>query len=102
MIGYIPEWQLQEVLSSDPALLEIPGRFEGLKVVAEQRYLPATGGYIDLLLKTKKPGGLLVVEIKANPLDDTRAALQALAYKRAIATDLRIDGGKIHCLVAAP
>ncbi len=102
MPGYIPEWQLQEVLAANPRQLEIHSRFEGLRLIDQQRYLPTTGGYIDLLLKTKTPGGLLIVEIKADPLLDTKAAAQALDYKHGVATDLRIDPSAIHCMVAAP
>jgi hypothetical protein len=65
MMDFLPEWQIQESLATDPKPLEIPGRFEGIRVKREQRYLPSIGRYIDLLCTTRKPRGWLIVEIKA-------------------------------------
>ena len=92
MAAFLPEWQIQEVLVANPKLLEVPGRFEGIRVSAQQRYLPSTGGYIDLLCKPRLPRGWLIVEIKANPISDWQPGLQVLRYKKALAAEFRARG----------
>lgn len=102
MIGFLPEWQIQESLATNPRRLEIPGRFEGIRVRKEQRYLPAIGRYIDLLCTTKKPGGWLIVEVKAQAVTSRDPIDQALDYRSAFAKELRLSKAEVGCMVAAP
>jgi hypothetical protein len=102
MVDFLPEWQIQESLAADPKRLEIPGRFEGIRVRREQRYLPAIGRYIDLLCTTKKPGGWLIVEVKAQAVTSRDPIDQALDYRSAFAKELRLSKTDVGCMVAAP
>ena len=102
MVEYLPEWQLQEILEENPERLEVPGRFEGLRLAAAQRYVAKIGGYADLVLKTRKPGGLLVVELKANKITDLKPAYQVLKYRDGLSAELHVAPRAIHCMVAAP
>ena len=102
MEAYLPEWQIQESLARDPTPLEIPGRFEGIRVKGEQRYLPAIGRYIDLLCTTRKPKGWLIVEIKAEAVASREPIDQALDYRGAFAKELRLSQSDVGCMVAAP
>ncbi len=102
MVEYLPEWQLQEILEENPEQLEIPGHYEGLKLASAQRYVAKPGGYADLVLKTRRPGGLLVVELKANKITDLKPAYQVLKYRDGLSMELRVPQQEIHCLVAAP
>lgn len=102
MQEFLPEWEIQEVLANNPKLLEMPGRFEGIRVKAQQRYLPSTGGYIDLLCRPRMPRGWLVVEIKANPINDQQPGLQVLKYKKGLAAEFRSRPDEIYSMVAAP
>ncbi len=102
MIQFLPEWQIQESLAANPKQLEIPGRFEGIRVKREQRYLPAIGRYIDLLCTTRKPGGWLIVEIKAEAVTSRDPIDQAIDYRGAFAKELRLSKVDVGCMVAAP
>lgn len=102
MLQFLPEWQIQESLAADPSQLEIPGRFEGIRVQREQRYLPSIGRYIDLLCTTKKPRGWLIVEIKAQSVTSREPIDQALDYRSAFAKELRLSKADVGCMIAAP
>src|SRR3989442_7598133 len=102
MDAYLPEWQIQQIIVDNPRLLEVPGRFEGIRIRAEQRYLPSVGGYIDLLCKPKLPRGWLIVELKAEPIEGTEPANQVLVYREGLAAELRVNRDQIYCMVAAP
>jgi hypothetical protein len=102
MIEFLPEWQIQESLAANPKPLEVPGVFEGIRVRKEQRFLPSIGRYIDLLCRTRLPGGWLIVELKAEPVTSDDPILQALDYRRALAKEMAVDEEAIGCMVAAP
>lgn len=102
MIEFLPEWQIQEVLATNPKPLEVPGRFEGIRVKREQRYLPSIGRYIDLLCTTRKPRGWLIVEIKAEAVTSRDPIDQALDYRSAFVKELRLFETDVQCMVAAP
>jgi len=102
MIDFLPEWQIQQSLFENPKPLEVPGVFEGIRVRKEQRFLPSIGRYIDLLCRTRLPGGWLIVEIKAEPVTSDAPVRQAMDYRHALAKEMSVDEKEIGCMVAAP
>jgi hypothetical protein len=96
---YIPEWEIEEVLTCNPKLLGIPSN--GLKLLERQKYLEKPGRYIDLLFK--QDDLYLIVEIKSTIVNDKSVvADQLLQYKKALAEECGLPENKILCVLVSP
>lgn len=51
---HIPEWQIKEAIAWHPDLIRLHSDFGEVKLVERQKYLKASGRYIDLLFKAGK------------------------------------------------
>ena len=58
---YIPEWEIENAIVWNPALVEISGSLEKLSFIENQRYLKNTGRYIDILFQSNEK--LVIVEV---------------------------------------
>jgi hypothetical protein len=96
---YIPEWEIEELLTCNPELLGIPSN--DLKLIERQKYLEKPGRYIDLLFKQ---GDIyLIVEIKSTIVNDKSVvADQLLQYKKALAEECGLSEDKILCVLISP
>lgn len=96
---YIPEWEVEELLTYNPELLGFPSN--ELKLVERQKYLAKTGRYIDLLFKH---GDIyLIVEIKSSLVNDRSViADQLLQYKKSLAEETGLPDEKIICVLVSP
>lgn len=96
---HIPEWEVEELLKCNPALLGFPD--EDLKLVESQRYLAKPGRYIDLLFK--KGENYVIVEIKSPIIKDKAIIIdQLLDYKRSFAEEKGLSEDKISCVLVSP
>jgi len=96
---YIPEWEIEELLTCNPELLGFPST--DLKLIERQKYLKKPGKYIDLLFKQ---GDIyLIVEIKSTVVNDKSVvADQLLQYKKAFADECALPEDKILCVLISP
>jgi hypothetical protein len=96
---YIPEWEIEELLTCNPELLGFPPN--DLKLVERQKYLEKPGRYIDLLFK--QGNNYLIVEIKSTVVNDKSiVADQLLQYKKAFADERGLPEDKILCVLVSP
>jgi len=96
---YIPEWEIEELLTCNPDLLGFPSN--ELKLIERQKYLGETGKYIDLLYKHNDL--YLIVEIKSTLINDrTVVTDQLMPYKKAFAKEYSIPEDKIVCVLISP
>ena len=96
---YIPEWEIEELLTSNPELLGFPS--SDLKLVERQKYLEKPGRYIDLLFK--QGDTYLIVEIKSTIVNDKSVVVdQLLQYKKALADECCLPENKILCVLISP
>lgn len=96
---YLPEWEIEELLSHNPQLLGFPSK--KLKLVERQKYLEKSGGYVDLLFK--KGDVYLIVEIKSTLVNDkTVISNQLIPYKKSLAIELDIPEDEIVCMLITP
>jgi hypothetical protein len=96
---YIPEWEVEELLTHSPELLGFPS--VELTLVERQKYLAGLGGYIDLLFK--KGDTYLIVEVKSSIVNDKSVIVdQLLQYKKSFAEETGLPDKKIMCVLASP
>ena len=96
---YIPEWEVEELLKCNPALLGFP--LEDLKFVESQRYLTKSGRFIDLLFKNGDK--YVIVEIKSPVIKDKAIVVdQLLEYKKSFADQSGVSQDKISCVLVSP
>jgi hypothetical protein len=96
---YIPEWEVEELLTHSPELLGFPS--VELTLVERQKYLAKLGGYIDLLFK--KGDTYLIVEVKSSIVNDKSVIVdQLLQYKKSFAEETGLPDKKIMCVLASP
>ena len=96
---HIPEWEVEELLKCNPALLGFP--LEDLKLVESQKYLARPGRYIDLLFKNGD--NYLIVEIKSPIIKDKAIVIdQLLQYKKSLAEETGLPEDKISCILVSP
>jgi hypothetical protein len=96
---HIPEWEVEELLKCNPALLGFPS--QDLKLVESQKYLAKSGRYIDLLFKNRD--NYLIVEIKSPTVKDKSIVVdQLLEYKKYFAEETGIPEEKISCILISP
>ncbi len=97
----IPEWEVEEAVASNPAILEMPPEMATLVLVERQRYLKSIGRYIDLLFKAHV--SYVIVELKNKLIDDTSTVLQqVLPYRTAFASEEGISENNVLCVLASP
>ncbi len=96
---HIPEWEVEELLKCNPALLGLP--LQGLKLVESQKYLMKPGRYIDLLFKNGE--NYLIVEIKSSVIKDKAVVVdQLLQYKKSFAEENGLSEDRISCVLVSP
>lgn len=96
---YFPEWEVEELLKSNPQLLELA--LEGLQFVKSQRYLSTPGRFIDLLFKSED--NYVIVEIKSPIIKEKSIVIdQLLEYKKFLAKETGVTDGKIFCVLVSP
>jgi hypothetical protein len=96
---YIPEWEIEELLTRNPRLLGFPS--DELRLIERQKYLEKPGKYIDLLYKMGD--AYLIVEIKSARVNDKSVVThQLLPYKKALASEFNLPEDKIVCVLISP
>ena len=96
---YVPEWEIEELLSRNPQLLGFPPK--QLRLIERQKYLEKSGGYVDLLFK--KGDVYLIVEIKSTLVNDKSViSNQLIPYRKSLASELDIPEDKIACMLITP
>jgi hypothetical protein len=96
---YIPEWEIEELLTYNPDLLGFPSN--ELKLIERQKYLEKPGKYIDLLYKRRDV--YFIVEIKSVRVNDISVVTdQLLPYKKAFASELGLPEDKVVCVLISP
>lgn len=98
---YIPEWEIENAIVWNPALVEISGRLEKLSFIENQKYLKNTGRYIDILFKSDDK--LVIVEVKCIYIDEPAIIFdQVLEYKKELSSELGVPKEKIVCSLVSP
>lgn len=96
---HVPEWEIEELLAHNPELLGFPPK--ELKLVARQKHLKSSGGYIDLLFK--KGDIYLVVEVKSTLVNEESVITnQLIPYRKNLANEFGIPEEQIICVLATP
>ena len=96
---HIPEWEVEELLKCNPALLGFASN--DIELVERQKYLAKSGRYIDLLFK--HGDSYLIVEIKSSIVNDKSVVVdQLLEYKRYFAEESGLPPDKIICVLVSP
>ncbi|MEM2144583.1 MAG: hypothetical protein QW279_04430 [Candidatus Jordarchaeaceae archaeon] len=96
---HIPEWEVEELLKRNPALLGFAAN--NIELVENQKHLAKSGRYIDLLFK--HGDGYLIVEIKSSIISDKSIVVdQLLEYKKNFAEETGLPAEKILCALVSP
>lgn len=101
-MGYldIPEWEIEEAIIKNPAILRLGEIFKNPRLVGNQIYLQRSERFIDMLFMSEDQR-YIVVELKRTFIDDSTVVFnQLLPYKTDLALQLGISEEFISCVLA--
>lgn len=101
-MGYldIPEWEIEEAIVRNPAILGIETIFKKPKLIGEQVYLPDSGRFIDMLFQTEDKK-YVIVELKKTFIDDPSVIYdQLLPYKSDLSSYFNLPKKNVFCVLA--
>ena len=95
----IPEWEMEEIIVSNPMLLEPVRDNNTISRLEQQFYLPDCGGYIDILISMLH--GLLIVELKNEWVHDVDVINSQIAKYEQELNKLNKYHSFIKCLLVS-